>query len=206
MQKIAQNRNLAIPLLLIPALFSVDSSAWAGSIPVINPSFEAEVLADGDISHVITGWVTTSGGGDGVFNPTTSHYPGGTVPDGENVAYVNSPGNWVHQTLTAVLEPEISYNLKVEVGNRLDIGFAGYMVQLRAGGVVLAQDSSFAAPAPGEFATATLTYESTSDDPQLGEALEIWLLAPGVQANFDDVRVDTAIVPVELMSFTVNDR
>ncbi len=134
-----------------------------------------------------------------------TNYPDGAAPDGENVAYANLPGNHVNQTLAAVLEADLSYVLEVEVGNRLDIPFVGYRVQLRAGGVVLAEDNSSQSPAPGEFVASIVTYTAISTDPQLGEALEIWLLSTGIQANFDNVRLETLLVPVELISFSVDD-
>ncbi|NJL28719.1 MAG: hypothetical protein HC897_12920 [Thermoanaerobaculia bacterium] len=138
--------------------------AWADPIFVDNPSFEADVLCDGCIAESIIGWGASAGGGDGAFNPTTSHYPAGAIPDGQNVAYVNSPGNHVNQTLSAVLVADTTYTLEVEVGNRLDIPFAGYTVQLRAGGAVLASDSS-QTPADGQFLTSTVTYVSSPSDP-----------------------------------------
>ncbi|MCP3959178.1 MAG: hypothetical protein GY719_15115 [bacterium] len=165
----------------------------AEQVPIGNPSFEADALCEGCNAISITGWATSPGGGDGVFNPTAAQYPGGVVPDGENVAYVNLSGNSVRQILTAVLEADRRYTLRVEVGNRLDEAFAGYRVQLRAGGVVLAEDNSSLTPAPGEFVTSTVTYDATAFDPQLGQPLEIWLLSPGVQANFDQVRLERKI-------------
>lgn len=160
----------------------------AASVPVANPGFETDVLGDGGLSLTITGWDTSLGGGDGVFNPTTSQYPAG-VPGGQNVAYVNLSGNRVRQVLSSTLQADGLYTLQVEVGNRQDEAFAGYEVQFLAGGVVLARDDDSLNPASGEFLTATVTYTSTSSDPQLGQLLEIKLLAKGVQANFDDVRL-----------------
>ncbi len=156
-------------------------------VSVNNPSFETDLLCDGCNASSITDWDTSAGGGDGILNPSAAQYPGGTAPDGENVAYVNLTGNSVSQVLSAVLEEGRCYTLEVEVGNRLDESFAGYRIQLRAGGVVLAEDNSSQAPAPGEFVTASVTYNSLPADPQLGQPLEIWLLSPGVQANFDQV-------------------
>lgn len=175
--------------LLVIALCSMGDAA-AVPLPVANSSFEADDVCNGCSSSSITGWNESPGGGDGVLDPSASDYPGGVVPDGDQVAYVNLPGNHVWQVLPSVLLANRTYTLQVEIGNRLDTPFAGYSIELRAGGVILAADSSSALPADGEFETATLQYVSSNLDGQLGEALEIWLLAPGVQANFDHVRLD----------------
>ncbi len=161
-------------------------------ITVVNPSFEADTLSDGGISNSIIGWQTTSGGGDGVFNPSAAQYPDG-IPDGVNVAYVNLPGNFVSQTVTDVLEAGRIYTLRVQVGRKVGESFAGYRVQLRtAGDTILAEDDSTQTPAAGEFVPVTVTYRAEAGDPELGEQLKIYLTAPGVQANFDDVHLDVS--------------
>jgi len=161
-------------------------------ITVVNPSFEADALGDGSISHTITGWQTTSGGGDGVFNPSAAQYPDG-LPDGTNVAYTNLPGNFVSQTVTDVVEAGRIYTLRVQVGRKVGESFAGYRVQLRtADDTILAEDDSTQTPAAGEFVPVTVTYRAEAGDPELGEQLKIYLAAPGVQANFDDVHLDVS--------------
>ena len=160
----------------------------ATSIPIVNPGFEADVLPPGGILNTISGWLATSGGGDGVFHPTAAQYPSG-VPEGVNIAYVNLSGNFVRQVLAEALQANTSYRLEVAVGRRMDEAFAGYRVQLLAGGVLLAEDNSSLTPAPGQFLVSTVNYTAGASDPQLGRPLEIALRSPGVQANFDDVRL-----------------
>ena len=110
------------------------------------------------------------------------------APEGDNVAYVNLTGNRVRQVLAEPLEAETFYLLEVEVGDRLDDPFAGYRVQLLAGGVLLAESSSPTPPNDG-FVTSTVEYLASPTDPLIGQPLEIKLLSLGVQANFDDVRL-----------------
>lgn len=172
------------------AIFGLGHTVSAEPIAVDNPSFEADVLGEGGISPTIMDWNTSLGGGDGAFNPTGAQYPPGAIPDGQNVAYANSPGNHVDQALSASLQANSTYTLEVEIGNRLDDPFAGYIVQLQAGGVVLAEDNSSQTPGTGEFVTSTVSFTTEASHPQLGQPLEIWLSAPGVQANFDDVRLN----------------
>lgn len=162
--------------------------AAATDVPITNPGFEADPLPIGGIRTTITGWRTSPGGGDGIFRPTASDYPGG-IPEGRNVAYVNLPGNSVRQILSTPLEPNTTYVLSVEVGWNNNDPFAGYLVQLRAGGTVLAEDRSKLRPVQGTWVTSTVRYTSGDAGPELGAPLEIWLLSPGVQANYDDVRL-----------------
>ncbi len=162
--------------------------ATAADVPITNPGFEADPLPVGGIRVTITGWRTSPGGGDGIFRPTASDYPGG-IPEGRNVAYVNLSGNSVRQTLSTPLEPNTTYVLSVAVGWNNNDPFAGYIVQLRAGGTVLAEDRSGLHPAQGTWVTSTVRYTSGDAEPELGAPLEIRLLSPGVQANYDDVRL-----------------
>jgi hypothetical protein len=179
---------ILLTLLIVPA------PVEAAAIAIVNPGFEADVLGEGGIANTITGWDTSAGGGDGAFNPTAANYPGGAAPEGQNVAYANLSGNRVRQVLSAALEAETTYTLRVEVGRRLDHGFPGYFVQLLAGGVLLAQDDSLV-PAAGTFLTSTVTFHAPAEHAQLGQPLEVKLLAKGVQANFDDVRLEAVRGP-----------
>lgn len=124
------------------------------------------------------------------------------------------------QVLGASLEPQTTYTLTVEVGNiasgigpppcdvfgffDLD-GFPGYQVQLLAGGVLVAQDNnSLQAMIPeGEFRLSTVTLITGTSHPQLGQPLEVRLINlnlietpadPGIEVDFDDVRLTAAPV------------
>ena len=165
--------------------------ALAQSIPIDNPSFEDDVLMDGDFISSVAGWMTTSGGGDGTLNPTSAAFPA-EAPDGENVAYVNATGNFVHQALTSNLAADRTYTLQVEVGRRVGNSFPGYRVQLLAGGALLAEDDSSLTPTEGNFLTSLVTYKSTGQEAQLGQPLEIRLLSAGIQVSFDDVRLNSS--------------
>lgn len=182
-------RRRAAPLLLLPLLLIAPGATVAAvDVPIANPGFEADRLSPGGIRTTITGWRTSPGGGDGIFRPTASDYPGG-IPEGRNVAYVNLPGNIVRQTLTTPLRADTTYALSVSVGWNENDRFAGYIVQLRAGGTILAEDRSSLRPAQGTWVRTTVRYTSGASDPELGAPLEIRLLSPGVQANYDDVRL-----------------
>jgi hypothetical protein len=122
------------------------------------------------------------------------------------------------QILDAALEANTVYTLTVEVGNiascaglppfdtfgffDLD-GFPGYAVQLLAGGVLVAEDfNTLDGQIPeGEFRTTTVELAVGDAHPMLGQPLEIRLInlnledspeAPGIEVNFDDVRLDAS--------------
>src|ERR1017187_7260721 len=103
----------------------------AGTIPILNPNFDAQVLAPGTASgsgaswNPITNWnqndvVNT---GYSVYNPVATSYPGG-VPGGNNVADVFSDGTTasIWQFLTTNLQANDTYTLTGYAGFRLDTG------------------------------------------------------------------------------------
>jgi hypothetical protein len=170
-------------------------------VAIVNASFEAEVLADGEHAFAIPGWSFEAGDDVGTFDPHAGAYPG-EAPDGENVAFVGAGcfGCALQQTLSASLLPDTVYTLEVEVGRRSDIAgepLFGALLGLAAGstGVAVVEAPT---PAPGTFETARLTYVSPSTGVIIGQPLTIQLAAatgPNVQFNFDDVRLSAAPAP-----------
>jgi len=179
------------------AVLAIAPSADAASILVNNPSFETPVLPPGGFTTPIPSW--TSGVNTGVFHPTAAQFP--VVPDGVNTAF-DGPGgsNIIEQVLSSTLAVG-TYTLRVDVGNRLDFPYAGYLIQLLAGSTVLAQDNNTLSPGPGLFVTSTVTFTALAGNPNLGQALDIRLSTINTgqaQTNFDNVRLDftsTAAVP-----------
>lgn len=188
----------ALPATAVVLLAALAPGA-AGAVihvPVVNPGFDEDpIQSPGANQPTISGWDTSAGGGDGIFRPTLSDYPSG-IPSGQNAAYANLPGNRVRQVLTTRVAPNTTYVLKVAVGWNNNDPFAGYRVQLRVdGSTVLAEDNSSKTPEQGGWVTSTVVYTSPEgltggvQDPVLGKPLEIWLLAKGIQANFDSVEL-----------------
>lgn len=178
-------------------VLSLVNLSSADVITINNASFESPALTDGGFVAGIPGW-TTTGAGSGVFNPTTTQFPG-EAPDGENTAFSND-GDDIFQVLGDTLTANYRYELQVDVGDRLDSAFPGYSVQLLAGGVVLAEDVNSLAPSGG-FLTSTVIYKALDGDAQLGQTLAIRLNNLGsptpsnVQVNWDNVRLDAAFIP-----------
>jgi len=75
--------------------------AFPLGVPVPNFGFEQPVLPSGGWSNTVPGW--TVSGSAGVFRPTSSEFPGG-VPEGQQIAFVNS-GGALTATLGETLQP-----------------------------------------------------------------------------------------------------
>jgi hypothetical protein len=190
-------RRPALPIAAALAVLVTAPGAGAQTaIPIVNPGFEDAALIDGVFNFSIPGW-TLTGTGAGSWNPTVASYPAG-VPEGVHVAYSNHElSGVISQVLSATLTPGATYTLSVLVGHRADFDFNGYLVELLAGGTVLASDFNLLLPASGAFLGSTVRYVAGAADPLAGQALEIRLRALGPQANFDDVRlVATGITAV----------
>lgn len=109
----------------------------------------------------------------------------------------------LQQTFTEGLRTGRRYTLTVEVGNIAnDVaapflfgGFPGYRVELQAGGVVIAADANTLLPAEGRFVTSRVQVDIGATHPQAGLPLRIRLVnlnaAPGIEVNFDDVRLES---------------
>jgi hypothetical protein len=164
---------------MLAALAAPVAQAAAQPITIVNPSFEDPVLGDGGFTPSAIGWTVV---GAGTFNPTSGQFSG-SVPDGQNVAYVSAGGS-LSQTLTALLMPSTTYTLSYYAGNRLDFPFPSYLVQLLAGGTVLASDGSLS-PGEGLFAQGSVVYTSGAADPLVGQPLGIRVTSTGDQPNFD---------------------
>ena len=187
---------------------SISSPATAGMITVLNPGFEDLVLpgpggAGNYALNNIPSWDVT--GQTATFKPGAVQFPGG-VPEGVNVAAAGNSidGGVISQTLAATLETNTTYTLMVDVGQRLDFPLSSHAIELIAGGVTLASDSSLS-PAAGTFLTDTIIYNSGSNPAQLGQSLMIRLSASvGGQADFDNVRLDASPTAVpEPMSLSM---
>ena len=186
-------KTLLLPVTTCLLLFVIlgAGAASAATVPVVNPGFDADPLSPGDFATSgITGWDTASGFGQGIYRPLASDYPNG-IPSAPNVAYSNSTAGRLSQVLTTHLEANTRYVLKVDIGWNNNDPFAGYIVQLRVNNTtILAQDNSSQMPTQGSFVTSTVELVTGPDPAGLGSPLEIWLRATGIQANFDDVRLE----------------
>jgi PEP-CTERM motif len=176
--------TLTLPVILFFGL-AIAPEAKADSISIVNAGFEDPVLAPANYTDgSAPGWNVVGAGG--VLNPSPDMFSGG-APEGQNVGWSN--GGYLSQTLSDVLKFG-TYSLMVDVGDRLDLPFGNYSVQLKAGSVVLAEDNNTLLPSNGTFLTSIVTYDATAGSPDIGQALTIVLNVNGIQTNFDDVRLN----------------
>jgi hypothetical protein len=185
--------RLLLASVVLASLASLKSTVVSGDeIPIVNHGFEDQVVADGDfIRGPLAGW--SNSGDSGVFNPATTSLPG-QASEGVNVAFIGGTfaGGPISQTLSTVLTAG-SYELRIDVGDRLDTSFAGYSIGLLAGGALLSQDINSLTPSNGAFVTSLTIFMVLPSDVNLGQSLSISISVPnssvGLQTVFDNVRL-----------------
>ncbi len=167
---------------------TVTASAELLDIPVTNAGFEDPVLAEDDWTWVdVPGWTPVGGEAPGVWHVTSTDFDPVVAPEGQNVLYTENAvgdGAGVAQVLTETFAANTNYTLAVEVGNSYYYYFAGYSVQLLAGGTVIAEDNDTLWPDYMTWATSTVQYTYDSADSALvGQPLEIRLLNLGLDKD-----------------------
>ncbi|RIK98929.1 MAG: hypothetical protein DCC71_20725 [Proteobacteria bacterium] len=212
----------AITLALASAI-----GASAATISIPNASFEDPLLADeafagpdGPISgwsFSTTGTVSADDYDWGVWNPPAAAFDG-PPPDGDNVTLVFYAGDvgvgemvLAHATASP-LQAALRYELTVQVGDLSSAfaavydGFPGARAELRAGGALLASGGPDLA-IEGLFSPITVAYVAPPDLAQLGEPIEVRLVAtnesPGGGLAWDSVSLTTT--EVEAYEFTLAD-
>jgi len=209
-------------------VFLAWSDAGSVQIPVVNHSFETPAVSAGNfnVSAPPPGWslfgVTNSSGwrSVGVVNPNTTPLYLDPVPLGSNIAvtflgptYSNIPTG-LFQAMATTLQARTAYTLTVAVGNMASnlfnfTGFPGYRVELLAGNFVVAADHNTLLPGEGRFLTSTVYAVTSSSHTNLGLLLGIRLInldsAPGIEVNFDDVRLDAVPLPDPVVNISGTD-
>jgi hypothetical protein len=162
----------------------------------------------------------------GVLDPAGSALYAVAPPHGENVGVIflmDNPNNQTNyasseaglrQTLTATLQTRRRYTLRVEVGNIANdvnapfafAGFPNYRIDLLAGTNVLASDLNTLLPGEGRFLTSTVTVAIAASHPFAGQPLGIRLVnlnsAPGIEVNWDNVRLESSPVLSPALAIT----
>jgi Concanavalin A-like lectin/glucanases superfamily/HpiC1 cyclase/MBG domain/Bacterial Ig-like domain/Cep192 domain 4/WD40-like Beta Propeller Repeat len=188
--------TLAAGASYAPIAATVNVADDAGTIPITNAGFEADVLNCQagpncyDLGN-LPGW---SGGT--TFKPSTGpggEFPSG-IPEGVNVAAVGccQPNPDAIQDLGFAPAPNTTYTLTVSVGQRADSPLTGYVVELLVGSESVAAATS-PIPAPGSFVTSTVTYTSGSSTGTDHLMVHLGYI-PGEQVDFDNVKLVAASV------------
>lgn len=209
----------AAPLTILNAGFEADTLPNMNPIPDNTFRVDPGTPANWDVydpNAILNG----SNLSIGLINPTNSDfYPDG-APEGSLAAIIYLEGAYgagevgIQQTLADNLELKTRYTLQVDVGNIASgqgsassadggshyynlNGFPGYRIDLMVGGVVLASDTG-ANIGEGLWQTREIVYDVGDAHPQEGGALTIRLVNlnladtpdPGIEVDFDDVRLD----------------
>ncbi len=163
---------------------------------VENGSFEMDAVATNDYKLGAIGWQHTTSPNAGIVDMASQI----TAADGQQCAFVEHGGS-LTQTLTGMtLEPFYRYILLAEVADRASTPFAGYGLELLAGGEVVAADidtKDIVETQAYFYVTAVVDVLIEPGDPLIGEELGIRLTAPiaGGHAYYDNVRLFAAYIP-----------
>jgi len=170
--------------------------ALAGSIPIVNYSFESPAQGYGGYVGGATGWVANN---SGVWYPYSSQLSQGPT-DGLQVAWSN--GGSLSQTLTSVLTANTQYTLNVDLLNRTDglINISS-TVELLAGSNVLGS-STVTGGIGGTNVLQTVSFFS-GVSPYVGQNLGIALISGGGQSDWDNVRLTSVAAVPEPESYAM---
>ena len=197
--------------LLIAFIFcGLAANLSAETITILNPNFDAQVLAPGTATGYgfipITDWSQNDATNTdySVYNPVASSYPSG-VPGGNNVADVFSDGTTasIWQFLATGLQANDTYTLTGYAGYRLDTGifqpgldgcYGNAMVE--AGGNVLnaavigGNINNGTGCTPGTFTQFTISFTTGANPAGLGQPLEIVLETLGTGSVYEPTELD----------------
>jgi len=182
-------KKRTFPAIVAAAIFVLSTTAGAALIPIVNPGFEDPLLGENEYIWLdIPGWTQVGGEGAGVWNVTLGDFDPVVAPEGQNVLYTENPpegvANGVAQVLTETFAANTDYTLTAEVGNSWYYYYAGYSVQLLAGGIVIAEDNDTLWPDYKKWATSTVQYTyDPADSALVGQPLEIRLLNLGLDKD-----------------------
>jgi methionine-rich copper-binding protein CopC len=198
-----------------------DSTTWnftaasSFTIPVLNPSFQSNVVADGAIDLFADNWtlgVFTPSSGRVTWNPNgffTGDGGNGT-PLGADQSQVftiyggdSSSGGRIHQDTTTPLTASTTYTLTVAVGRRLSGDAASWGIDLMTtsqtpGSQYLARlTGTYTDLTAGQFVDKVVTFTATAGHPNLGQNLRIHMWSQGIDGShtstaFDNVRLGAA--------------
>jgi len=179
--------NKLFYLICLALVLAIGGFAQAELLVLVNPGFEDPVLAEDDYTWGdVPGWTLVGGEatdieGTGVWNVTLADFDPVIAPEGENVLFTEyvpeGIAKGVAQVLTETFAADTDYTLTAEVGNSYYYYFAGYSVQLLAGGTVIAEDNDTLWPDYMLWATSTVVYTyDQADSALVGQPLEIRLL------------------------------
>jgi hypothetical protein len=193
-------RTKTLATVVLAVILTWHCPTRAGSIPIVNASFEDPVTSTYTNSGA-TGWTLTGTGG-GVWNINADPLGFWTVPapEGNQIGWLSpapAPGGpaTYSQVLSSVLQADSTYTLTGEVGHPIGYGATigtVYTISLLAGTNVLASISGTGPE--GSFAPFTLTFDSHGSS-FVGQSLEIELSSSQAQTGFDAIALTAQSIP-----------
>ena len=187
---------------LICLTLCVQGAAWATAIAINNPSFESQVLTEGDYTvGVITGWTVSDPANTGVWHPVIGPKDfSNPVPGPVNVAWAWE-NSTISQVLSATIMPNYEYTLQVYVGTWDTTTNNYYQIALvETGSNTVLASASGVDPADA-FTPVQVSY--FSDNQYIGNHLAIVLSSQnnpisGTETDFDLVTLDahSGTVPI----------
>jgi hypothetical protein len=219
MAMLSSRRLLAALVLVIIALV-LAGSAKAVTIDVVNPSFEAPVVprdgapnttrvGDDYVSGIPPGWRVygheRASYGQLTRQPGTFFHnklaPTPDPTDDEQAHWANRSDTFIYQVLPVTLAENTTYRLSVDIGNRTDTNFpSGVQIRLGLGSTPRAnlltpEMRVNPAPPEGGWTTWENLYMTGPSPRGAGQPLRIELISNGIQAVFDDVRLEAIPIP-----------
>jgi hypothetical protein len=217
---------VAVALLVVGSLLA--GSASATPVTITNPSFQSDVLADGaDSGAATTGWLgyadggCTAGAWGGAINPTSSQFTNADLngtplgADGSNTLDILLGTSGDIGTIRQDLSPTDTlkagtYTLTIAVGAEFASAKAAsnyYFGLYTPGGTNLGAVEGYGADlTAGQLVEKSLSIVVASDNPNLGQALQVrlgggWPLNTPTDpeitrtVHFDNVRLDFVAAP-----------
>lgn len=196
--------NLRKPVLssALLAVLSFATTLAATPITVLNHSFENPQTSSSE-GDPAPDWQNNIGGIHKRTGTLATQIAATPDPaDNEQMRWSNG-GTFTYQVLTdpnGILMANTQYTLSVDIGARSNTGFSGAQVRLGTGSsmgddLLTPFSSTTPTPASGNWALWTLVYITGAAPANLNQALRIELKSDGIQAQFDNVRLDFIPVP-----------
>ncbi|MCG3170775.1 MAG: hypothetical protein CALGDGBN_02343 [Pseudomonadales bacterium] len=204
----------AIKGVLLTGAMLLSAASQAYVISVTNASFEDEPTTWGNTdatygqwsNSFLPGWsFSSTGGPEGTWQPGSLMFS--SIPDGNQVAYVNSSGgvgSAIWQTTSEIIQAGYTYTLAVMVGTRntaYGAPYDGAKISLLGGTSVLASTQLATPPSAGGWSLLTLDFTAALAD--AGKTLQIRLegMGTGSQTNFDNVSLTAVPLPAAAWLF-----
>jgi hypothetical protein len=174
-------------------LATIPAIAGTVLLPVPNASFEAPTTLNNTCSgtncyfgYYIPYWGHSAA--SGVMQPG-SPYPNywlNYVPDGQNIAFIDTPGDAIYNNLGFQPVVGTTYTLQVDFGWEFTRPYPNQYAELYiAGQYVVATGTN---PTQGNWSTFTAQYTVTPNDPVMPIWIQLGMLS-GTEAVFDNVRL-----------------